>query len=124
MGIPVGNSLPYAQILTNAPLDESKKADICKAVSRILGQCIGKPEDYVMVSCQSATMCMAGDATAPAAFVTVKSIGGLNPRVNARISEQIGNALIAQCSGLTGERIYMTFTNEQGSNWGWNLATF
>jgi phenylpyruvate tautomerase PptA (4-oxalocrotonate tautomerase family) len=58
-----------------------------------------------------------------AAFVDVRSIGGLSGDVNQKLSETICN-LLEQSLGVPQNRIYLNFTDVEACNWGWNASTF
>jgi phenylpyruvate tautomerase len=58
-----------------------------------------------------------------AAFVDIRSIGGLSPEVNNRLSQEVC-ALLSRCLQIQQNRIYLNFTDIQATNWGWNGETF
>jgi phenylpyruvate tautomerase PptA (4-oxalocrotonate tautomerase family) len=58
-----------------------------------------------------------------AAFVDVRSIGGLGGDVPANLSRKIC-ALLAESLAIAPNRIYLNFTEVEASNWGWKGDTF
>jgi len=74
-------------LITLFPCEQ--KQQVLAAMSRALSTIIGKPEGYCMAAIEPASMIMAGNQAVPAAFVDVKSIGGLNASVNGRLSAEI-----------------------------------
>jgi phenylpyruvate tautomerase len=58
-----------------------------------------------------------------AAFVDVRSIGGLTGDVNRTLSQRICK-LLNDSLGVPENRVYLNFTDVQASNWGWNGSTF
>ena len=59
----------------------------------------------------------------PAAFVDLRSIGGLSDDVNRQLSQKIGS-LLKETLGVPAERIYLNFSDVPAGNWGWNGDTF
>ncbi|QHI67932.1 phenylpyruvate tautomerase MIF-related protein [Tichowtungia aerotolerans] len=97
-------------------------SDMLAALSMILAETIGKPESYVMVSATTANLMMSG-SSGDAAFVEVKSIGGLSHEVNAALSENICR-LLNGTLGISMDRVYLNFTEVPASQWGWNSSLF
>ncbi|MBN2683819.1 MAG: tautomerase family protein [Pontiellaceae bacterium] len=91
-------------------------------LSAAVAETIGKPEQYVMVVAQTAELMMSGSA-GDAAYVEVKSIGGLNREVNGALTKKICSLLERQL-GIPGARIYVTFESVERDHWGWNRSTF
>ena len=58
-----------------------------------------------------------------AAFVDIRSIGGLTDDVNRRLSQNVCK-LLNDALGVPPNRIYLNFTDVQASHWGWNGSTF
>ena len=67
-------------------------------------------------------MQMSGNA-GNAAFVEVRSIGGLTGEVNHQLSQKVCQ-LLHDSLGVPQNRIYLNFTDVQASHWGWNGSTF
>jgi phenylpyruvate tautomerase PptA (4-oxalocrotonate tautomerase family) len=61
----------------------------------------------------------AGDA----AFVDLRSIGGLSDDVNRQLSQKVCR-LLSESVGVPSNRIYLNFTDVEAANWGWNGQTF
>jgi phenylpyruvate tautomerase PptA (4-oxalocrotonate tautomerase family) len=92
------------------------------ALSRIVAETVGKPEDYVMVTVSQAAMLMSGKP-GEAAFVDLRSIGGLSHEVNRQLSQKLCR-LLNESLEVPQSRIYLNFTEVAASNWGWKGATF
>jgi phenylpyruvate tautomerase PptA (4-oxalocrotonate tautomerase family) len=92
------------------------------ALSRIVAEAIGKPEDYVMVTVSQAAILMSGKP-GEAAFVDLRSIGGFSHDVNRQLSQKLCR-LLHESLGVPESRIYLNFTEVAASNWGWKGATF
>jgi len=58
-----------------------------------------------------------------AAFVDVRSIGGLNDDVNRQLAQKICS-LLKDSLGVPLDRVYLNFTEVAAGNWGWNGDTF
>jgi phenylpyruvate tautomerase len=91
-------------------------------LSKTVAETIGKPEQYVMVTLSQAAMLMSGNQ-GKAAFVDVRSIGGLSGDVNRRLSQKLCK-LLNDALGVPENRVYLNFTDVEASNWGWNGSTF
>lgn len=114
--------MPLLKLETTVVLADDKKKTLLAALSKMVAGMIGKPEQYVMVIIQPAAMLMSGQS-GDAAFVDVRSIGGLGGDVNQQLSQKVG-ALLKESLGVPPDRVYLTFTDVPAANWGWNGATF
>ena len=90
--------------------------------AKIVAETIGKPEQYVMVTLNPASLLMSGKSD-QAAFVDVRSIGGLNGEVNRSLAQKVSR-LLQESLGIAPDRVYFNFTDVKASNWGWNGSTF
>jgi phenylpyruvate tautomerase PptA (4-oxalocrotonate tautomerase family) len=115
-------AMPLIRMETSIKIPEEKKPDLISALSKITAEATGKPETYVMAILSEAAMSMAG-TTGPAAFLDVRSIGSINKKVNSRICQEVV-ALLDKSLGIPGERVYISFTDVKGANWGCNGTTF
>jgi phenylpyruvate tautomerase PptA (4-oxalocrotonate tautomerase family) len=75
-----------------------------------------------MVIIGAAAICMSGKP-GDAAFVDIRSIGGLGPDVTRQLSQKVC-ALLAQSLPVPQDRIYLNFNEVEATNWGWNGNTF
>lgn len=114
--------MPLLKLETTVTLTDERRASLLPTLSRIVAESIGKPEEYVMVTANQVSMLMSGEA-GDAAFVEVRSIGGLNGTVNQQLSQKICR-LLNQSLDVPSNRIYLNFTDVEGENWGWNSNTF
>ncbi len=114
--------MPLLKLQTSVPVAEAKRDTLSKALSQITASAIGKPESYMMVALSEGPICMGGEV-GPGAFVDIRSIGGLEPAVNKTISGQVCELLTRELE-IPGNRIYLSFTNVTGVDWGWNGGTF
>ncbi len=114
--------MPLLKLETNVALSDEKRKALLGALSRTVAAAIGKPEQYVMVSISQSDMLMSGKPGG-AAFVDIRSIGGLSSGVNRKISEQVCK-LLTDALGIAGDRIYLNLTDVDAGCWGWNGSTF
>ena len=114
--------MPLLKLETTASLSDDKRKALLVALSRIVAETIGKPEDYVMVTVSQAAILMSGKP-GEAAFVDLRSIGGLSHDVNRQLSQKLCR-LLHESLGVPESRIYLNFTEVAASNWGWKGATF
>src|SRR3954466_16124114 len=114
--------MPLLKLETNVALSDGTRKSLPETLSKIVAETIGKPEKYVMVAINSASILMSakpGDA----AFVDVRSIGALGEAVNRQLSHKICT-LLKQSLSIPPDRVYLNFTDVPGANWGWNGNTF
>jgi phenylpyruvate tautomerase len=114
--------MPLLKLETTAVLSDDKRKLLLAALSKIVAETIGKPEEYVMVTVSPAAMLMSGKP-GEAAFVDVRSIGGLSGDVRRKLSQKICN-LLNDSLAVPQNRIYLNFTDVAAGNWGWNGNTF
>ncbi len=115
--------MPLVRLETTEKLPPDRKASHCARLSRLCAEAIGKDEGYVMaVVADGAAMLFAGKP-GPAAFVDVRSIGGLTPKVNQALSEKICRALEEELH-LPGARVYLNMTDVRADHWGHDGGTF
>ena len=114
--------MPLLKLETTVVLSDEQKKALLASLSKIVAGTIGKPEQYVMVVISSAVILMSGKP-ADAAFVDIRSIGGLNDNVNRQLSQKVGN-LLSESLGVPLDRVYLNFTDVAADNWGWNGDTF
>ena len=115
-------NMPLLKLETTVALSEDKRQALLASLSKTVAETIGKPQQYVMVAASQAAMQMSvrpGDA----AFVDVRSIGGLTADANRKLSQKICQ-LLHDSLGIPPNRIYLNFTEVQASHWGWNGSTF
>jgi phenylpyruvate tautomerase PptA (4-oxalocrotonate tautomerase family) len=110
--------MPFLNIVTNSQIDD--ESALIKAASQTVSKASGKPETYVMVTVQSQNMSMSGEQ-APAAFLDYRALGLPNDRT--AFSDALCTMINDQL-GIDGDRIYISMTDSERQNWGWNHGTF
>ena len=73
--------MPLLRLETNVALPDDQRTLLLVALSKVVAETIGKPEQYVMVTIEPAAVLMSGKA-GDSAFVDVRSIGGLSGEIN------------------------------------------
>jgi len=114
--------MPLLKLETTVVISEEKRKTLLTSLSKTVAETIGKPEQYVMVSVSQAGLLMSGKAD-EAAFVDIRSIGGLNDGVNRKLSQQVCK-LLNDSLGIPSARVYLNFTDVKASNWGYDGSTF
>jgi len=114
--------MPLLKLETTVALSEDKRKGLLASLSKAVAGAIGKPEQYVMVTISQAAMVMSGKP-GDAAFVDIRSIGGLSGDVNRMLSQQLCK-LLTDSLGISPQRVYLNFTDVEAGNWGWNGSTF
>ena len=113
--------MPLLKLDTSVALSDEMKRDLLPKLSKLVAETVGKPEDYVMVTLGSAAILMSGKS-GDAAFVDIRSIGGLSHNVNRQLSQKVC-ALLKDSLGLSPDRIFLNFTDIDAANWGWKSST-
>ena len=114
--------MPLLKLETTVTLAEDKKKALLASLSKIVAGTIGKPEQYVMVVINPAAILMSGKP-GDAAFVDIRSIGGLSGDVPRTLSKKICGVLHDNL-GIAEDRVYLNFADIKAANWGWNGNTF
>lgn len=114
--------MPCLQVRTNVKLTEEQKQAACLALSKIVAKLTSKPEAYVMVMVQETTMSFGGTA-APCVFMDLRSIGQIDRAKNKKHSAAL-TQWVADNWKVEADRVYISFANAAGENWGWAGDTF
>jgi phenylpyruvate tautomerase len=114
--------MPLLRLETTVAIPEEKRKALLASLSKTVAETIGKPEQYVMVAAAQAAILMSGSA-GDAAFVDLRSIGGLTGEVNRKLSQKIC-ALLQESLGVAPNRVFLNFTEVDARNWGWKGSTF
>lgn len=115
--------MPLIKLQTSVKCSDEQKGKIATQLSAVCAEKIGKPETYVASVVEDDAVIAFGGSVADAAFVEVKSIGGLNGAVNNALSAAVCSCLESEL-GIPGNRVYINFTDVNASDWGWNGNTF
>lgn len=111
--------MPYLNIVTNQ--SSADEPALLNVVSKTLAKATGKPEQYVMVTLEAKTTMLFGGSDAPAAFLDYRALG--LPADRTAFSDTLCT-LINEQLGIAGDRIYISMTDSERQNWGWNHSTF
>lgn len=111
--------MPYLNITTNQPIND--EAALLKAASKTVAQAAGKPESYVMIAVESKTAMSFGGSTEPTAILDYRSLG--LPSDRKAFSDALCSMIEDQI-GVSGSRIYISMTDAERQNWGWDHSTF
>ena len=86
--------MPLLKLETTVAVTDDKRASLLAALSRIVAETTGKPEQYVMVTLNlDQAAILMGGKPGDAAFVDIRGIGGLNATTNNQLSQKICQAL-------------------------------
>ncbi|MFP4680893.1 MAG: phenylpyruvate tautomerase MIF-related protein [Chitinispirillaceae bacterium] len=117
-----GEPMPLLTLSTSVEIDEGGKENLLGQLSTAVAESLNKPEKFVMVTIEERAILMSG-STAPAAFASLSSIGGINGEANKAFSEKLCS-LLKDRLGIEQERVYINFSDVERENWGWNGSTF
>ena len=72
--------MPSLQLTTNfaSSLDKETRQGVCRALSKLIAETLGKPESYVCVSISGGADMTWGGEEVPCALGTLTSIGAIN----------------------------------------------
>jgi len=115
-------NMPLLKLETTVVLSDDKRQALLASLSKTIAEIIGKPQQYVMVTARQVAIQMSG-SPGDAAFVDVRSIGGLTDEVNRKLSQKVSQ-LLHDSLGIPPNRIYLNFTDVQARHWSWNGSTF
>ena len=115
--------MPLIKTLTSVKCTEEQKVELASELSGICAKTIGKPETYVASIVEDDAVITFGGEKADAAFVEVKSIGGLNGNINKALSSAVCECLESKL-GIPQDKVYINFSDVSANCWGWNGGTF
>ena len=108
--------MPLVKISTSVAAADDKRDALMAAVSKAIVEILSKPEQYMMVVMDTAPILFAGKK-GPAAFVDLRSIGGLTPQANTRLAERLCR-LLRESLAIPPDRVYLNFADVPATHWG------
>ncbi|HNW34253.1 MAG TPA: phenylpyruvate tautomerase MIF-related protein [Candidatus Ozemobacteraceae bacterium] len=114
--------MPFLRLTSSDPGTEAKAPALSAELSQSISALLGKPEMYVMISISTSVMRMSG-TDAPAAFIDLRSVGGISPQKNKILSKTL-SGIVQKHLAVPADRIFLTFTDIPGASWDWNGDTF
>lgn len=111
--------MPYLNIVTNQTVDD--ELTLLKTASKTVSLSSGKPESYVMVAVEAKATMLMGGSDAPTAILDYRALG--LPADRKAFSDALCSLMTEQL-GIAGDRIYISMTDSERQNWGWNHGTF
>lgn len=113
--------MPLIKMHTSTSIAEEKHTGLMGSLSKIVADATGKSEAVVMVTLNHGPIMMAGTGD-NAALLDVRGIGGVNKETNTAITNMVC-ALLEQELNIPPGRVYINFTDIDGTNWGCNSKT-
>ena len=111
--------MPYLNIVTNQTIED--EAALLKVASQTVAKASGKPESYVMIAIEQKASMSFGGSTEPTAILDYRSLGLPSDR---RAFSDALCTMIEQQIGVSGSRTYISMTDSERQNWGWDHSTF
>jgi len=111
--------MPYLNIVTNQ--DIADETAFIEQASQTVAKASGKPESYVMIAVEQKASMSMGGSDAPTAFLDYRALG--LPSDRAAFSDALCSLINDQLN-IDGNRIYISMTDSERHNWGWNHSTF
>lgn len=115
--------MPLITVRTSSKRSLDIKEATVKELSAMVAARIGKPESYVEAVLEDDAVIAFGGELGAAAFVEVRSIGGLSSTVNEALAREICECL-EQRFGIDPARVYINFFDVPPGDWGWKGSTF
>jgi len=112
--------MPVLKLLSNEGFLNTD--ELLKKSSKLLVEILSKPEKYVMVSFEENPEMIFGGSDDPFFYIELKSIGLPRNRTK-EISKRLCEFL-TQETDIPASRMYIEFSDAEGSMWGWNGGTF
>jgi len=112
--------MPVLKLLSNEGFLNTD--ELLKKSSKLLAEILSKPEKYVMVSFEENPEMIFGGSDDPFFYIELKSIGLPRNRTK-EISKRLCEFL-TQETDIPASRMYIEFSDAEGSMWGWNGSTF
>ncbi|MBW2457607.1 MAG: hypothetical protein JRI68_24085 [Deltaproteobacteria bacterium] len=114
--------MPLLKMTLSVLLSDSARGGLLAEASKLASEVLGKPERYVMVTIEQAPVLFGGDDS-PAAFIEVRSLGGLGPDTNQTLSAKLCE-LVERIATIPKDRTFLNFVDVARSDWGHNGTTF
>lgn len=113
--------MPFIKTNTNVEISTEKR-DILKAELGKAIECLGKSENWLMLSFEDhCDMYFKGDASQPMAFVDVSVFGQSTDEGCRKMTEKVCT-VFGDVLGISPDMIYVKYS---GTNqWGWNNMNF
>ena len=112
--------MPAVFVESNVDFHDPTK--LAQELSKIVASVLNKPESYVTVSIRKSIEIARGGNPAKFAIAEVRSIGGLNLKVNNQLCKDISKILVKH--GLDPAMIDLNFMDIAPENWGKSTGTF
>lgn len=114
--------MPLLKVQLTEALSAEKKVAMHNSLCEIVSNVLSKPSSYIMVIIEQADISM-GSRCGKAAFIELRSIGGINPENVSSFTELV-TGFIDKETGIPAERIFINVSDVPGALWGWNGSTF
>ncbi|MDP4176752.1 MAG: phenylpyruvate tautomerase MIF-related protein [Bacillota bacterium] len=116
--------MPYISSTITMKLSDEKK-DILKAkLGKLMQDVLGKSEDWLFVGFnEEETIYFKGEKKEKAAVIEVKILGIKSNKEKETFTSEVCKTFTKELS-ISGENIYVIFTEVAQGNWGWNGGMF
>lgn len=114
--------MPCIRTNTSTEINESQRKQLQHEFGQIISILPGKSEQWLMLQFNdNQKMCLAGDDSAPAAYVEVSILGKSDRSHFEKLTAKICDTLQSVLS-IPSSRIYVKY--EECTHWGWNGQNF
>lgn len=114
--------MPCTIVTINTDFTKEQGDAFCLDICQVVAKETGKPLNYCMAGVRKADMAF-GTSTDLCCFVDFYCVGVISQSKNPAISAAI-TACLTQHFKVKPERVYISFNESKGHNWGFNGSTF
>ncbi|MCX7003736.1 MAG: phenylpyruvate tautomerase MIF-related protein [bacterium] len=112
--------MPFISITTNVTLTTQHEVRIKSETARIMNDIAGKPEEWLMIAIQPATLLFFQGTSDPrTAYVEIKYIGAFAAELKEKIVKGIAK-LLQEEIGVSPDRLYVHYAGSSAADWAWS----
>lgn len=116
--------MPYINSTVTIKLSEEKKEVLKTKLGKLMQDVLGKSEQWLFVGFkEEETIYFKGEKREKAAVIEVKMLG-TKPTQDKEIFTAEVCKIFSEEVSISGENIYVIFTEVEQGNWGWNGGMF
>jgi phenylpyruvate tautomerase PptA (4-oxalocrotonate tautomerase family) len=118
--------MPFVNIRTSAPLDAAGVKAVTDAAHKAINEVLSKPDEYIAINVDLCPNLQFGGTKAPAAMISVHSIGygGADAKANKEaLLKALGEAM-KTAGNVPGDRLFVSFEDVHKDFWGFNGQLF
>jgi phenylpyruvate tautomerase PptA (4-oxalocrotonate tautomerase family) len=111
--------MPFIHSIISFELGKEKKKILKTRIAKAMEETMGKGEQWLFVGFQEETLYFRGEEKEKAAVIEVKLLGSISKEGKEAFTK-ISCEIFSEELGISGDDIYVIFTEVERGNWGWN----